>query len=215
MAKEKSELHIWYDKQPWSKPTFQTFYWRIKNMWLSREEAIKKISYKWKKTDPQLKEYRENYTWPKVSYGRFIEMYKSCWSMERAIKKWWLSIYDRYPKEYSIYIKAPYPKCSFSQFMIRYQKWKPINECLKITWVYYEPKIHKETLRDIPESWYYIDITYPKEEAKIFHKIFNNMIEELESKFIQETEPKKAIKIQEELSNITKYYSVFLIFNPI
>jgi hypothetical protein len=133
--KKAWELRTWWKMQPEPKVSYSSFYQRVRK-WLSREEAIQNITMYVPKRKQELRDYWNNYEWEKVWYTRFLEVYTWCWNKDRAIRKNWITIYERYPKEYSIYqtynsLKKPKiyvlirNSLSEQQFAFIFIVWKP------------------------------------------------------------------------------------------
>ena len=221
--KKPTPLRIRYFAQPEPKCKYQTFRMRVNRRWMTKEEALnpnvdtRKYS---SKTNIQLKEYLENYKWEKVWYARFIEMFKVCWDEEKAIKPWTITLIDRYPEQYAIYKLYPQPKCSFSQFMIRFRLWKSIEDCVRATswarpWWLKVYDTHAEAKRKL-YKWdnYLIEITYSKEEASVFRNVYLKMIDDLEIEMI-DCSPLRDTEIKKQLKELNHELEIFNIYNPI
>lgn len=220
---KKTNLHKRYDEQPSPKARYSTFWRRVKRQWLAKEQAIDPTIQKykvWIRTNKQLRDFYDSYEWAKVCYSRFIEMYNVCKDEYKAIKHWTITIIDRYPNEYEIYKKYSQPKCSFSQFMIRYKLWKSLDECARATnwarpWWLYKYTTHAEAKKQ-KYKWdnYLIEITYSKDEAIVFRNVYLKMIDELEYEMLDCT-PQRDHEIKLQLQQLTHELEIFNIYNPI
>lgn len=221
MRKQWAKSIFWI-QHPWPKCALHTFISRVNKHkdkdW--SELIVPHIPRVESKTSSIRSVYDSYDVENKASRDYFYKSVQKWIKPDKAIRKW-ITIVELYPEEYGIYKSYPWPKCSFSTFLTRYKGriWRhmSIEKCLKpkdannyIIW-----KTHAEAKIIKPESYYLIEITYPKEEAKIFHKIYRNMIEELELKIFETKEPHEAKIYEQKLNETKKQYSVFLTFNPL
>jgi len=205
--------------QPEPKVSYSSFYQRVRK-WLSREEAIQNITMYVPKRKQELRDYWNNYEWEKVWYTRFLEVYTWCWNKERAIRKNWITIYERYPKEYSIYQTYKEPKASFSLFVDRLKKWKSIEQALIPTrwargwWWHIQYESHADAKEKLhKDDNYYIEVSYSKEEAEVFRKVYKKMIDDLEYERLDAT-PQRSHEIEKEIKKLELQLEIFNIYNP-
>ena len=175
------------------------------------------------------REYYNQYSWRKASYVTFLRRIKNnnlpyeiaiqfgnieddnirC---NKSKKK------DSYREYYQSY---EWEKVNYRYFKERIKLWIPAEEAIKKynkdLIVRYKPKKIKETVELIhDDSYYYIEITYPKEEAEVFRSMYIEKISDIEE-IVANTylEPVELEKFRKESEQLKKELEVFNKWNPL
>lgn len=101
---------------------------------------------------------------------------------------------------------------SYQCFYSRVRTWWDWNEAIKRKKNKYAKKDYKQETKQKEERTY-IDVKYNEEEAKIFKRIYEEIINSLEEAYEKEEEPKKAQEILERKKEIEREYQIFLHHN--
>lgn len=111
-----------------------------------------------------------------------------------------------------------YWKVSYSCFYDRVKHWRSREEAIqKQTRKYcnsvYKPKQHAQTKNELKPEYSWINITYSKEEARVFKEAFEKIINDLLKKYESIEEPQEANKIFEKIEKVKADYQIFLHHN--
>ena len=176
------------------------------------------------------REFYNQYSWRKASYVTFLKRIKKYdlpyeiaiqfWNIEDNDPKWKRSKKkDSYRDYYQSY---EWEKVNYRYFKDRIREWIPAEEAIKRlpkkeTIIRYKPKKIKETVELIhDDSYYYIEITYSKEEAAVFRSMYIEKIVNNEE-IIANTylEPFELEKIRKKNEQLKKELEVFNKWNPL
>ena len=192
--------------------------------------VMHKIKYK------EAKSYYDSFMWKKATYANFILRIKKNIPFEVAILPWVLSdSRDKLKEKWKKYRE----NCPYYDFYNSYD-WIKIsyrNFLTKIrSWFTPEVAIIKNSRRNIPKrdrnrlwnirrssnrnkkiinSYYFIDVTYDKETAKIFRDIYIDKIRFCDLKLLEVEDQKEVFKILKEKDFLIKQLSVFNKWNPL
>lgn len=175
---------------PEPKAVYHNFYNRIRR-WYTVEEAKQPwfIHYKHWPTREKwpLRMYWEAYEWEKCAY----------WCFRDRVNKRLI------PKEEAIKVFLPKKEISKSLIDERARRqWNP-------------QKTHAQAKAERHhEDYYEIAITMNPEEASIYHRIYQEMIAEINEKILLEEDLSKLKELEQKLSKTKQEYQVFLSFNP-
>ncbi len=180
------------------------------------------------------KEFYDSYTWEKASYVTYI------WRIKRRnlppeeairpenlpmngdkIKEKWRKIRERDPV-WIFYDRYLWDKPSYRYYREKVNAWMPLHEAIrkeKKRAEYLKQNKNKkkkiiQTVRLLTDdSNFFIEITLPKEEAKIFRKIYEEKISENEDKMLY-CECDELISLMKENEQLKKELKVFNKWNP-
>lgn len=189
---QKQQAFDFYNSYEWDKITWPTFYQRVRNWWdESWEEKIKvKV---------------------KNQYHRRERTPKGKWAIEMA----W-------------YNEQPEPKAAKTLFRNRLNSWYPKEEAILMwdAWLTikekkkpkrpqavksYVPK--KVTPPKVDENDFKIEITYPKEVARVFRKEYVRMIEEIEWELTYTEEKTEVFAMNKKLERLKWELQIFNCYN--
>ena len=180
------------------------------------------------------KEFYDSYTWEKVSYVTYIgRITKSKLPMEKAILPWrlpmtwekikekWRKIRERDPV-WIFYDRYLWDKPSYRYYREKVNAWMPLHEAIRkekkrAEYLKQNKNKKKKIIQTVKlltdDSNFFIEITLPKEEAKIFRRIYEEKIEKNEEKMLY-CDCDEIIKIIKENEQIKKELRVFNKWNP-
>lgn len=98
---------------------------------------------------------------------------------------------------------------TYNAFVSRINSWWSWKDAVSVKWRELHRKQYEKT-RKVDESWYYIDIKYKLEEAVVFAVIYEDMIHEIEEKYLATDEPQEAYELIQKKKKLEKEYDVFL-----
>ena len=183
---KKSEIAQAYKKYLWPKCSRTTFYINIK-MWMSILEAIKPIGHeqRYKKNRIRTKKFEQELKW-------YMEQ-----EWEKATKnRFYQRLYQGWNKEDAIKIWG------VANHKMTEKKIKPS----------YQRPVVLPLQKNVKEDSY-IRISYTTEEAKVFRREYENMINELQEKYSETDDVIEAREINNKLERIIKEYQVFRLYN--
>ena len=170
----------------------------------------------------------EKYIWPKCSRTTYYKNIRAWMNIIDALKP--VPYEKRYPKQYKSkrfmkeliwYSQQKWEKASRSRFYQRlYQWWSkeeaillnvPIH-CRKVVWKSKQAYVRLITpIKKVEnEDVKYIKVAYTKEEARIFSREYENMIEDLQDRYNATDDIIEAREINEKLEKLVKEYQTFL-----
>ncbi len=185
----KGECQKFYDTCEWERVAFATFYWRVK----VRPNIPWEISIR-----PEKKKAE-----PKVHKWKFD-----------AEMNYWLATKGDKPERHVFYGRLVrwYTK---EQAILVWYEWesikreKPRANCAKpYTYKYTQNKQSAEE-----EDYTWIDITYPKEIARVFRKEFYNVIDRIENDIRLATDKDDIKELNEKLEFVKAELNVFNLYN--
>ena len=180
------------------------------------------------------KEFYDSYTWEKASYVTYIGRIKrSNLPVEEAILPWrlpitweknkekWRKIREKDPVRL-FYDRYLWDKPSYRYYKEKVNAWMPMHEAIKKDRKradYLRENKNKKkkiihTVKLLDDSYFLIEITLPKEEAKVFRKIYEEKIQENEDKMLY-SECDELIKLIKENDQLRKELKVFNKWNPL
>lgn len=176
------------------------------------------------------KEFYDNYKWMKVSYYNFIQRTKRKIPFEMAIKPWVLrqsldnlkrkrKNYRERDPYYDFYHSYEGEKTTRRYFKVRLKFWYTPEEAIKKHPQYKPLKKQRQkkvqnTYKKRKKSDYLIEITYPKEVAEIFRKMYKEKIEICEEKLFQTENCRESFKIQRLKKRLEFELNIFNKRNP-
>ena len=74
-------------------------------------------------------------------------------------------------------------------------------------------RVRADTIKKDSPDWYVIDITYPKEVARIFRKEYQNMIAQIEWELTYTEEKTEIAKLNDRLEKLNNELNIFNSYN--
>ena len=180
------------------------------------------------------KEFYDSYTWEKASYVTYIGRIKRRnLPPEEAIRPWnlpmngekikekWRKIKERDPV-WIFYDKYLWDKPSYRYYREKVRAGMPLHEAIKkerkrAEYLKQNKNKKKKIIQTVKlltdDSNFFIEITLPKEEAKIFRRIYEEKILDNENKMLY-CECDELIKLMKENEQLRKELKVFNKWNP-
>lgn len=182
-----------YDKYEWEKVYFTTFYTRVRlNPEWNMEELIK----------------------PKIRTGARKTSGIFTWAYADEMARWFNQKEPKASKQvFYGRIKIGYTK---EQAILTWDKWQKILDkklIKKKTWYKCYTWSKQEEERK-EESYTGIDITYSKDEAKVFRKEYQRIIDDLERELTMIEEKTMVKETNEKLELVRAEMAQFNLFNP-
>lgn len=190
---QKQQAYDFYNQYKWQKVTRPTFYQRVR-LWgeESWEEKIKvKIKNQYRRRDCTPKGKRANEV---VWYNEQPEP-KAAKTLFRNRLNW------GYPKEKAILIGEEWLATRKERAIAHPLVSKP-----------YIPKPIEK--KNVNEGDFKIEITYPKEVARVFRKEYVKMIEDIEWELTYTDEKTQIAELNNKLVQLEKEKDIFNSFNP-
>ena len=191
-GKSKKQLCIeFYNSWEWPKVWFETFYQIYrKNDNIKMEEAI----------TPRVKTPKKDYSWP---WGQMLKRYDEHPLPKTTRELFRMRLRYGYPKEEAIlmwdeWVEARERKAKTNPTKPKWNKPKRIIQEVK----------RKEDPND-----YKIEITYPKDIARIFRKEYQSMIEEIEWELENMEEKSMQVELNKKLVQLNKELLIFNCYN--
>ena len=132
-------------------------------------------------------------------------------------------------EEMKRYETAPEPKAKREWFRNRLKDWYCKEEAVLVWEPREEAKLRKrknnpivvkkyvrvraDTIKKDSPDWYVIDITYPKEVARIFRKEYQNMIAQIEWELTYTEEKTEIAKLNDRLEKLNNELNIFNSYN--
>ena len=188
-----------------------------------------KIKYK------DAKIFYDSFHWKKATYANFILRIKKNIPFEKAILPWFLSDnWDRLREKwkkyrenspyYDFYNSYNWIKVSYRNFLTKIRSWFTPDVAIIKNSRRNIPKRDRNRLRNIRRgsnrykkinnSYFFIEVTYDKETAKIFRKIYVDMIRICDLKLLDMEDQKEATKILKDREFFEEQLKVFNKWNP-
>ena len=189
---QKQQAYDFYNSFEWEKVTWPTFYQRVRLGWdETREEKI---------VVKQRKQYHKEKCAPKGKRAK-----EMTWYLEQPEPKASRSLFRNrlnwgYPKEEAILIWEARIKVKEEKKTTKTQEYKP----------YIPQRIVK---KEPDESNFIIEITYPKEVAKVFRKEYQKMIDDIEWELTYTYEKTQIAELHEKLERLYKEKEIFNKYN--
>lgn len=184
------------------------------------------------------KEFRDNREWDKISFASFYQTcrYRTEEEMAEAIQRKKINPYKNkpfkyrwaYPDEYEWFIKQNVEWLTASEFIRRVRQWLSKEEAIQTweawqEWMRRRKELAKEKMlkkyepkRIIKEDnpdYYWIPITLKKEEADVFRKEYQNLLNTIEDE-LKDVELDIEIKqANEKLNKLKEELKVFNEYN--
>lgn len=179
-------------------------------------------------------EFYNSWNWPKITFGSFYQQYRSGQSMEEAIQP---KVYTKKKKSYcwkraeemERYDNAPEPKTQREWYRNRLNAWYPKEKAILVWEEWAEVKAEKQRKYPVvvkknfqrkpkvvkPEdlTQYMIDITYPKEVAMVFRKVYQDMIAQIEWELTYTEEKTQIVELNEKLERLEWELEIFNSYN--
>lgn len=186
----KAKCKEFYDAYEWERVAFATFYWRVK----VHPDTPWEISVKfWEKEKKP----------PKINQGRY-ENEMNYWLSTKWDKPERHVFYGRlvrwYTKEEAILV---------GEKRNTVKREKPRANCAKP----YTYKYTKKEQSTEEEDYTWIDITYPKEVARVFRKEFYNVIDNLEDSIRLATDKDDIRVLNDKLEFVKAELNLFNLYN--
>lgn len=190
---KKQRAYDFYNSFKWEKVSWPTFYYRVR---LDEEE-----------------------TWEEKIKAKLKYQYHR---RERTPKGKWATEMIRYSQQ-------PEPKASKTLFRNRLNGGYPKEEAILIgdEWLkakrekkIYYPQVQKtyipkpKVVKPVDERDFKIEITLPKEEARVFRKEYMKMIEQLEWELTYTEEKTEVAWLNDKLTQLQKELMIFNCYNP-
>ena len=185
----KGECQKFYDTCEWEKVAFVTFYWRVKvHPDIAWDVSIRPEK---RKTEPKVHK----------------------WKFDTEMNYWLTTKGDK-PERHVFYGRLVrwYTK---EQAILVWEKWdsvkreKPRATCSKP----YTYKYTKKEQSTEEEDYTWIDITYPKEVARVFRKEFYNVIDSLEDSIRLATDKDDIRVLNDKLEFVKAELNLFNLYN--
>ena len=189
-----------------------------------------KIKYK------EAKAFYDSYKWKKATYANFILRIKKNIPFERAVLPWllndnrdWLKEkWKKYREEspyYDFYNSYNWVKVSYRNFLTKIRSWFTPEVAIIKNSRRNIPKRERNRLCNVKrslcrnnklnKSYYFIEITYDKDTAKIFRNIYIDMIYLCDLKLLDVEDQKDANIILKDKEFLEKQLKVFNKWNPL
>ena len=189
-----------------------------------------KIKYK------EAKAFYDSYEWKKSTYANFILRIKKNIPFERAVLPWLLNdnrdrLKEKWKKYrenspyYDFYNSYNWVKVSYRNFLTKIRSWFTPEVAIIKNSRRNIPKRERNRLCNVKrslcrnnklnKSYYFIEITYDKDTAKIFRNIYIDMINLCDLKLLDFEDQKEANIILKDKEFLEKQLKVFNKWNPL
>ena len=192
-SSQKQQAYDFYNSYEWEKVTWPTFYQRVRNGWdESREDKI---------VPKQRKQYHREERTPKGKRAEQMTRYSEQPEPKASKTLFRNRLNSGYPKEEAI---------------LMWDKWISAKEKKKKEHPQYNKTyIPKWTAQKEPdEETFKIDITYPKDVARVFRKEYQRIIDELERKLTMIDEKTLVKEANDKLEFVKAELEAFNLLNP-
>lgn len=178
-------------------------------------------------------EFYNSWQWPKISFNSFYQQYSHWRSLEEAItpktytrRK---SYFGKWAEENRRYDEAPEPKAEREWYRNRLNAWYPKEQAILVWEKRMEareakrkanPQIFKKPYPRQPRTpykedltWYMINVTYPKEVARVFRKTYHDMIAQIERELTYTEEKTQVSELSDKLARLEWELEIFNSYN--
>lgn len=190
---QKQKAYDFFNSYEWEKVTWPTFYQRVRNGWDEPwEEKIKKKAprpYTRRDNTPKGKRANEM-----IRYNQQPEP-RAAKTLYRNRLNW------GYPKEKAVLTGEEWKKAKQERAIAHPLVSKP-----------YVPKPIDR--RPVDERNFLIEITYPKEVARVFRREYARMMEEIERELTYTEEKTQIVELNNKLTQLEKEKNIFNSYNP-
>lgn len=179
-------------------------------------------------------DFYNSWKWPKITFNSFYQQYRGGKSMEEAIQP---RVYTKRKKPYSWvrakemerYDWAQEPKATKDSFRNRLILWYPKEKAVLVWEAWREAKAEKQrntpvvvrkpvqrqpkTIKKEDLTRYMIDITYPKEVARVFRKVYQDMIAQIEWELTYTEEKTQVAELNDKLTRLEWELEIFNSYN--